>query len=230
MKKHNILVIDDDIELCELLAEYLATEGYSIYSVHDGVKGAEIVLKENFDLIILDVMLPGMGGFDVLKTIRHEKTTPILMLTAKGDDIDKILGLEMGADDYLPKPYNPRELLARIKAILRRTTAKSSVNDSNGENFSIGELFLNKGKFTASFSGRPLGLTVVEFNILEMLADSFGQVVSRDDIAREVLGRELASFDRSIDVHVSNIRKKIGNAEVIKSIRGAGYQLILEEN
>lgn len=227
MENNKILVIDDDIELCELLAEYLATDGYEITAVHNGAEGAEIVLSEDFDLIILDVMLPGMGGFDVLKTIRKEKTTPILMLTAKGDDIDKILGLEMGADDYLPKPYNPRELLARIKAILRRSSAPKS-EPAHNEIINAGSFVIDTGRLTASYKGTSLGLTVVEFNILELLAKNIGKVVTREDIAEKVLGRELSTFDRSIDVHISNIRKKASDPDVVKSIRGTGYQLLTE--
>lgn len=225
MNRYKILVIDDDTVLCELLGEYLETEGYDIMSVHNGNEGAELVLSEEFDLIILDVMLPGMGGFDVLKTVRKEIMTPILMLTAKGDDIDKIVGLEMGADDYLPKPYNPRELLARIKAILRRS-ASGKESAARPETISLGGFHLDTAKLTATFNNEPMGLTVVEFNILEMLLSNAGSLVSRENIAQKVLGRELSSFDRSIDVHVSNIRKKAGNPDIIKSIRGAGYQLI----
>jgi len=227
MKIYKILVIDDDIELCDLLSEYLATEGYSIEAIHNGAKGAEAVLKDDYDLIILDVMLPGMGGFDVLKTIRKEKKTPILMLTAKGDDIDKILGLEMGADDYLPKPYNPRELLARIKAILRRTEPSDKNIQSKSENIVAGDFNINMGKLTATYKNSPIGLTVVELNILEMLVKNAGMVVTREDVAMKVLGRELNAFDRSIDVHISNIRKKIGDNDIIKSIRGVGYQLMI---
>jgi len=227
MEKNRILVIDDDIELCELLAEYLETEGYHIQAVHNGAEGAQVVISHDFDLIILDVMLPGMGGFDVLKSIRAVKMTPILMLTAKGDDIDKILGLEMGADDYMPKPYNPRELLARIKAILRRSSLPKDSYKSN-EILNTGNFIIDTGMLKASYKGKQLGLTVVEFNILEMLAKNIGKVVTRDEIAQNVLGRELASFDRSIDVHISNIRKKASDPEVVKSIRGAGYQLLTE--
>lgn len=228
MKRYNILLIDDDVELCDLLAEYLGTEGYNIRAVHNGATGADVVLSEDFELIILDVMLPGMGGFDVLKTIRMHKTTPILMLTAKGDDIDKILGLEMGADDYMPKPYNPRELLARIKAILRRTSSHENSFKNKPETIIAGDFSLNIGKLSAIYKGTALGLTVVEFNILEMLVEHAGNLVTRDDIAKQVLGRELSAFDRSIDVHVSNIRKKADDADIIKSIRGSGYQLLLD--
>lgn len=227
MKDYKILVIDDDVELCELLNEYLQTEGYSIQAVHNGLEGAEIATENSYDIIILDVMLPGMDGFEVLKRIRATKTTPVLMLTAKGDDIEKILGLEMGADDYLPKPYNPRELLARIKAILRRSnTAKEESNTPAVVN--TGNFLLDNSRLTASYKGTDLRLTVVEFNILSMLISNRGRAVTRDEIAEEVLGRELSTFDRSIDVHVSNIRKKASDPDIIKSIRGAGYQLIPE--
>jgi two-component system response regulator CpxR len=224
MSELNILVIDDDVELCELLGEYLDTEGYKIEAVHNGAEGADKVIQNDYSLIILDVMLPGMGGFDVLQKIRSVKNTPVLMLTAKGDDIDKILGLEMGADDYLPKPYNPRELLARIKAILRRTEIKETSKISEDE-IAIGQLVLNKNNLSGSFAGKDLNLTVVEFNMLNMLAEEAGKVVTREDIAETVLGRTLTPFDRSVDVHMSNIRKKLGNNDIIKSIRGVGYHL-----
>ncbi|PLX71111.1 MAG: DNA-binding response regulator [Denitrovibrio sp.] len=226
MSVHKIIVIDDDIVLCELLTEYLEKEGYQITTVHNGKEGVKAALSEDFDLIILDVMLPGMGGFDVLRTIRKQKMTPTLMLTAKGDDTDKIAGFEMGADDYLPKPYNPKELLARIRAILRRST--DTLQKNIPEIISAGGFTLNTAKLTASYKDNPLGLTVVEFKILEMLVSNIGKAVSREDIAMRVLDRELSSYDRSIDVHVSNIRKKTSQPEIIKSIRGAGYQLIPE--
>jgi two-component system response regulator CpxR len=225
MEKYRVLIIDDDVELCGLLSEYLGSEEYETASVHNGIEGADTALAEDFDLIILDIMLPGKGGLDVLKAVRREKTTPVLMLTAKGDDIDRILGLELGADDYLPKPYNPRELLARIKAILRRTSP-SQTQSAKPETISAGGFTLNTGKLSAIYKERMLDLTSAEYCLLEMLALNAGTVVTREDIARHVLGRELSSFDRSIDVHISNIRKKAGDTGVIKSIRGTGYQLI----
>lgn len=224
MDMGTILVIDDDIELCELLSEYLQTEGFRIHSIHNGAEGAQEALTGNYSLIILDVMLPGMGGFDVLRTIRSEKNTPILMLTARGDDIDRIVGLEMGADDYLPKPYNPRELLARIRAILRRLDTPRT-ESAKPDVLAVGNLNLHHASLSATLDGENLHLTVVEFNLLELLAKRAGSVVQREEIAETVLGRPLQAYDRSIDVHISNLRKKLGDHESIKSIRGAGYML-----
>ncbi|GAB1537194.1 response regulator transcription factor [Geovibrio sp. ADMFC3] len=219
----NILIIDDDKELCELLETYLGEEGFLVESVHEGVKGLEKAANGNFSLIILDVMLPGMDGFTILRKLRKTNDTPVFMLTARGEEGDRISGIENGADDYLPKPFNPRELIVRIKAILRRTGRSST-----GDIIEAGNLRINTALLNAYVDGEEVPLTSAEFQILEMLMRNPGKTVSRDDISKFVFERELNSFDRSIDVHISNIRKKIGSTDSIKSIRGAGYILTAE--
>ena len=224
-----LLVIDDDIELCELLAEYLQPEGFRVDMLHSGVPAVDKVLSQDYALIVLDVMLPGLRGFEVLKKIRASSRVPVIMLTARGEDVDRILGLEIGADDYLPKPFNPRELSARIHAVLRRTTSARAVAEAapTEEGFSLGDLELRPASRLALRQGSELDLTSVEFDLLKTFLASPGVVLARDVLAREVLGRDLAPFDRSIDVHVSNLRRKLGPApdgnERIKAIRGAGY-------
>ncbi len=227
---HKILVIDDDKELCSLLVDYLNPEGFEIEAVNDGKAGLEQALSEKFDLIVLDVMLPGMNGFDVLNRIRSKSNTPVLMLTAKGDDIDRIVGLEMGADDYLPKPFNPRELVARIRAVLRRLNPARQKADISQETdlLTIDDIHINLGTRTAKQAGKTVSLTAMEFNLLASLMRSAGQIVLREELINEVLGRDQTPFDRSIDVHISNLRKKIGHKsgphDRIKTIRGVGYQ------
>jgi DNA-binding response OmpR family regulator len=220
-----VLVIDDDVELCELVSEYLAREGFSIETVHNGEQGVVRALSGDHSLVVLDVMLPGIGGFEVLRRIRKDSRQPVLMLTARGDDVDRIVGLELGADDYLPKPFNPRELVARIRAILRRT--KSYKEDEPNERLSAGDVEVDTGARTVRRGGNLIELTAVEFDLLAALLRSVGRVVSREDLVKSVLGRNLTPFDRSIDMHVSNLRKKLGQqpsgSERIKTIRGVGY-------
>jgi len=222
-----LLVIDDDVELCELLAEYLQPEGFRIDTLHSGAEAVEKALSRDYALIVLDVMLPGLRGFEVLKKIRASSRVPVIMLTARGEDVDRILGLEIGADDYLPKPFNPRELSARIHAVLRRTTTAPPESAQEEERFSLGDLELRPASRLALRQGRELDLTSVEFDLLKTFLTFPGIVLLRDNLARGVLGRDLAPFDRSIDVHVSNLRRKLGPApdgnERIKAIRGAGY-------
>ena len=219
-----LLIIDDDTELCEMLSEYLAIENFVISSVHNGTKGAEAVLAESYDAVVLDVMLPGMNGFDVLKKIREHSRVPVIMLTAKGDDIDRILGLEMGADDYLPKPFNPRELAARIKAILRRATASEETGNTE-----CGQLSVKPSARKAFFADKELLLTSTEFMILLVLVENAGQVVSKEALCEQALGREIAAYDRSVDMHISHLRKKIPDGEnLIITVRGTGYQLVKE--
>jgi two-component system response regulator CpxR len=220
-----VLIVDDDVQLCRLLAERLSTEGFTIEAVHDGVRGLERALSLEHALVVLDLMLPGMGGLDVLRRLRMKSPIPVLILTARGEDIDKILGLEIGADDYVPKPFNPRELVARIRAILRRTstTAVSAGALINGD------IRLDPLSREASLNATPLNLTSVEFTLLELLLRQAGHVVTREQLTESVLGRKLGPFDRVIDVHVSNIRKKLGaseNGQRIKSIRGSGYLFV----
>jgi DNA-binding response OmpR family regulator len=225
-----ILVVDDDAELCELIAEYLKPEGFEVKAVHNGKHGVEQALTGEFALIVLDVMLPGLRGFDALRRIRARSGTPVIMLTARDDDVDRILGLESGADDYVPKPFNPRELAARIQAVLRRavtTGASMESTASVNERIALGDVELDRGTRSVRRGNRELELTSVEFDLLAIFLKAPGRVISRDELVKSVLGRELAPFDRSIDVHVSNLRRKLGPApegtERIKAIRSVGY-------
>lgn len=226
---NRILVIDDDVELCELLTDYLSGEGFSVETVNNGKQGSEQALATEYVLVVLDVMLPEMNGFDVLRKIRESSKVPVIMLTARGDDIDRIVGLELGADDYLPKPFNPRELVARIRAIQRRveTTELSSSSAQKGAELKVGDLVLCSSNRTVKRGSENIDLTSVEFNLLEVLLYRAGEVISRDDLVEKVLGRRLSAYDRSIDVHVSALRKKLGhfdgNMERIRTIRGVGY-------
>jgi two-component system response regulator CpxR len=223
-----VLVVDDDIELCELVAEYLQPEGFDVEAVHDGERGVERARSGEFALVVLDVMLPGLSGFEVLRRIRAGSRTPVLMLTARGDDVDRIVGLELGADDYLPKPFNPRELVARIRAILRRTKPDSSgIATPLSERLIVGDVELDTGTRVVRRAGELVNLTAVEFNLLEVFLRAAGRVVTREELIKTVLDREFTPYDRSIDMHVSNLRKKlghyIGEVERIKTVRGVGY-------
>lgn len=225
-----ILAIEDDVELCELLSEYLGPEGFRFSAVHSGKRGVEAALKGEHDIVILDVMLPEMNGFDVLRNIRAESDVPVIMLTARGDDVDRIVGLEIGADDYVPKPFNPRELIARIKAVLRRYEAGAVVNtvsDNGGSVLRVADIELDRGAHVVKKDGDPVDLTSLEFKLLETFLDRAGQIIKRQELVRKVLERSYSPFDRSIDVHISNLRKKLGPAtdgiERIKTIRGEGY-------
>jgi two-component system response regulator CpxR len=234
----DILIIDDDTELCDLLTDYLGPEGFRVESAHEGELGGELAINRPYDLVILDVMLPGINGFDVLRRIRSRSTVPVIMLTARGDDVDRIVGLELGADDYLPKPFNPRELVARIHAIQRRTLAATEARGpahSRKDNVRlvIDDLELIPARQSVVCAGRKVALTAVQFAILHQLLLRAGEVVSRDELAETVLGRKLEMFDRSIDVHISGLRKKLDNRgpgrERIKSVRGIGYQFLVDE-
>ncbi|WP_422132843.1 response regulator [Endozoicomonas sp. ALD040] len=220
-----LLLIDDDIELCELLIEYLATEGYSVNAVHDGESGAHAALSGEYQLVLLDVTLPKLNGFEVLKKIRQTSDIPVLMLTARGDDVDRIIGLEIGADDYLPKPYNHRELVARIKAILRR--GRSPGTEVGNKVLSIDDITLNLANREAKMGETLLELTATEFMVLKALIEKAGELISRDELTQIALNRRLTLYDRAIDMHVSNVRKKIGTrpdgSPRIKTVRGAGY-------
>jgi len=230
-----ILVIDDDEELCELLKDYLGPEGFEIEAVHDSDKGIERALSNEHDFVVLDVMLPGISGFEVLRSIRKSSGIPVLMLTARGEDVDRIVGLEMGADDYLPKPFNPRELVARIRAIQRRgeTKTEDTLQPEPLKRLVAGDIALDTGTRTVTKKTKTVELTAAEFDLLEMLLRSAGEVVSRKDLVSKVLGRGLDPFDRSIDVHVSSLRKKLGHKikgmERIKTVRGIGYLYALPE-
>lgn len=221
-----ILVIDDDVELCSLVAEYLKPEGFQVDSVYDGQSGLERALDGDHLLVVLDVMLPRLNGFEVLRRIRNQSRIPVLLLTARGEDVDRIVGLEIGADDYLPKPFNPRELVARIHAILRRTREKP-IRAPMPEIVRVGDVELDPATRTVRHAGEPVELTSVEFSLLEMLLREAGRVVSRERLADVVLSRKFSPFDRSIDMHVSKVRKKLGDSnggtDHIKTVRGVGY-------
>jgi DNA-binding response OmpR family regulator len=221
-----VLIVDDDIKLCRLLSERLSSEGFALEAVHDGARGLERVLSDEHALVILDLMLPGMGGLDVLRRVRTHSPVPVLILTARGEDVDRILGLEIGADDYLPKPFNPRELIARIRAILRRTSRSAA----SGGSLRIGDIYLDPAAREAWLDTTRLDLTSVEFALFEALLRDAGHVVTREQLTESVLGRKLGPFDRVIDVHISNLRKKLGRArgeERIKSVRGSGYLFVV---
>lgn len=222
-----ILIIDDDVELVTLLVDYLTLEGFEVKPAHDGQTGLSILSREAFDLIILDVMMPGMTGTQVLVKIRETSHTPVLMLTARGDPVDRILGLELGADDYVPKPCPPRELVARIRAILRR----SKTSEFGRGPLVVGPLSIDMAQRTVTLSGQPVTLTGTELSLLEMLAQQAGQPVAKSEIYPRVLGRPMGRYDRAIDVHISSIRHKLAeinpDALSIESIRGVGYQLVV---
>ena len=226
-----ILIIDDDADLCDLLSDYLGSEGFEVRAVNDGLLGLEQAVSGLEELVVLDVMLPCINGFEVLRRIRAVSRIPVLMLTARGEDVDRIVGLEIGADDYLPKPFNPRELVARIRAVLRRAESQAvqvqaSIPAESGK-VVVGDVELLTGSRTVLLSGRKVEMTTVEFAILETLLRQAGMVVSRNDLVKQALGRILTAYDRSIDVHVSSLRKKLGqrkeDQERIKTIRNIGY-------
>ena len=225
IRMDHVLVVDDDVELCALVQEYLTAEGFSLKAVHDGEQGLQQALSNEYALVVLDVMLPGINGFEVLRRIRSVSKIPVLLLTARGEDVDRIVGLEIGADDYLPKPFNPRELVARIRAILRRT--KRVTADVVPEMLSVGDVELDPATRSVQRAGQPVDLTSVEFNLLEVLLREAGRVVTRERLVNAVLSRKFMPFDRSIDMHVSKVRRKLGDSEEdgdhIKTIRGVGY-------
>ncbi|MCW8934529.1 MAG: response regulator transcription factor [Gammaproteobacteria bacterium] len=229
----HILIIDDDTELSSMLGEYLSAEGLHIDYAFDGKQGLEKTLAGLYDAVVLDVMMPELDGFEVLRRIRSQSSVPVLMLTAKGDDIDRIVGLEIGADDYLSKPFNPRELLARLRAVLRRTQNNRQhdlpENETGQEPVQyIGPLKINPSSRTALVRGQVLDLTSTEFNLLLNLVKQAGKIVSKENLSEHGLGRTLEKYDRSIDMHMSNLRKKMAQYELgsmIVTVRGQGYQL-----
>jgi DNA-binding response OmpR family regulator len=221
---NSLLIVDDDVELCALLTERLAEDGFNLSAAHNGLDGLELASSGSYSLVILDVMLPRMGGIDVLKELRARSSVPVLMLTARGDDIDRIIGLEVGADDYLPKPFNPRELVARIKAILRRIEERRTDLDK----FTAGDILIDTALREAYVGDRSLQLTTIEFALLEVLVRNPGRALSREYLTDIALGRRLGAFDRTIDVHISNLRRKLDEhrgVQRIKTIRGSGYLL-----
>jgi two-component system response regulator CpxR len=226
-----VLLVDDDRELCRMLAEYLNPEGFRLTTVHDGDEALYALGRHHFDLIVLDVMLPRLGGLDVLRLLRQKNSTPVLMLTARGEDIDRVVGLELGADDYLPKPFNPRELVARMRAILRRSLLLEP-QAGRRDRIDAGPLSLLFSSRTASARGETVTLTGAEFRVLEVLMQQIGIVVSREQLTRQVLGRRLTPYDRSIDTHISNIRRKlaaVADEISIVNVRRTGYVLTVAE-
>lgn len=223
-----VLLIDDDTELCSMLVDYLARHGFSVTTEHNGEHGLHRALTGEFSMVLLDVMLPGLDGFEVLRRLRTSSQVSVLLLTARGEDIDRIVGLEIGADDYLPKPFNPRELLARVRAILRRAAA-SKPNRAAIKHLSVGGIELDTGARTAICNGAELELTNVEFELLCTLMQAPGQILTREHLTETVLDRRFNPFDRSLDMHVSRLRRKLDDAaqlgDQIKTIRSVGYQL-----
>lgn len=216
-------MIDDDVELCSLLEEFLRREGFEVQVENDGKRGLERAMRNEADLIVLDVMLPGMDGFGILRKLRAQSRVPVLMLTARGEDVDRIVGLELGADDYLSKPFNPRELAARVRAILRRIETKPV-----GAKVEVNGVGLDPGSREVRVDGKQVAVTTLEFDILEQLMRSAGRVVSRDALMESMYNRKATPFDRSIDMHVSHLRKKLESERtLIKTIRGVGYQFCL---
>jgi two-component system response regulator CpxR len=228
-----ILLIDDDSELCEMLTEFLQPEGFYVEAVYEPYRGLKRGLSGEHFLIILDVMLPGMTGFELLQKLRKTSSIPVLMLTAKGEDIDRILGLEMGADDYLPKPFNPRELVARIRAIQRRTIPHKDFQPERRAQLKLDDIEIDLGSRTVKKNSNNIKITEVEFSLLYELMQKAGQVMTREELTEKVLNRELEIFDRSIDVHVSSLRRKLGNRingrERITTMRKVGYLYTRQE-
>ncbi|MBF0501560.1 MAG: response regulator transcription factor [Candidatus Riflebacteria bacterium] len=222
-----LLIIDDDKELCDLLKEYLTGEGYDLAFSHSGNEGLEKAMSGSFQLIILDAMLPELSGFEILRQLRVQKSIPVIMLTARGEEVDRIVGLELGADDYLAKPFSPRELVARIKAILRRSQSDRSHHGASSEILKISDLEMHVSGRMLLKNGERVALTEMEFHILEILLKNAGHLVKRQELAIQALGRHLTFDDRSLDVHISSIRKKLGNRvgaiDRVRTVRGEGY-------
>ena len=229
-----LLVIDDDRKLCRLIRDYLEPMGYRVTAVHTGPDGVEQSTKEAYQAIILDVMLPGLDGFEVLKQIRRKSNVPVLMLTGRGDESDRIVGLEIGADDYLPKTFSTRELLARLRAVTRRSALAGTSESAEEIELVVGALRVNPGARTAVLGDQPLELTPVEFDLLASLARGRGRVKTREQLLDEIRDRNYDVFDRSIDVHISALRKKLGDdpktPRFIRTVRAAGYMLIRPED
>jgi len=225
---NRILLADDDVELCGMLKQYLEVEGFQVGMAHDGEAALNQVRTGDYDLMVLDVMMPQLNGFDVLRELRRDSLLPVLMLTARGEDVDSIVGLELGADDYLPKPCNPRVLVARIRAILRREQTQHGEETAPPETLTLGDLEIQTGSRTVTLDGEPVAMTSTEYSVLEVLLREAGHVVSKAELSERALGRTLTRYDRSIDMHLSSLRKKLGplanGGERIKTVRGVGYQ------
>ncbi len=224
-----VLLIDDDVELVEMLKEYIEQENFAVQVAYDGLAGSQMLLQQAFDIVVLDVMMPKLNGIETLKAIRQHSNVPVIMLTARGDNTDRIIGLELGADDYVPKPSSPRELVARIRAILRRVRPQENINSLVAQ-ITIGALTIWPAQRLVEWNNEPVILTSTEYSLLEILAKNAGQVVSKQDLSQHGLGRQLARFDRSIDVHLSSIRHKLGllpdGRHCIQTVFRSGYQLL----
>lgn len=229
-----LLLVDDDRELAGMLGEYFAREGFEMTLVHDGRTGVELALSGNYALAILDVMMPGLSGVEVLARVRTQSQLPVIMLTAKGDDIDRIVGLEMGADDYVAKPCTPRELVARVRSVLRRVQSANQKDEEANLPLVVDRLKLVPERRTAEWNAAPLDLTSTEFSLLWLLARQAGRAVGKGELSQAALGRPLSRYDRSIDVHISSLRHKLGpgpdGLSWIQTVRGIGYQLIREQS
>lgn len=227
----SVLLVDDDVELVDMLGQYLRRDGFDVAVVHDGARGLEEALSGRHTIAVIDVMMPGMDGIETLRCIRRQSQLPVLMLTAKGDDVDRIVGLELGADDYVAKPCTPRELAARLRAILRRTQIQKQEPQPQAS-ISIGAMTLWSDQRRAECNGQPLALTSTEFSLLDVLARNVGKTVSKNALSEQGLGRALARFDRNIDVHLSSIRQKLGSLadgrSMIQTVYRQGYMLIRE--
>ncbi|PTT41835.1 DNA-binding response regulator [Acidovorax sp. HMWF018] len=228
-----VLLVDDDVELTEMLSLYLTREGFLVHAMHDGESGSAEAVRGSYAIVVLDIMMPRMSGIETLRRIRASSQVPVLMLTARGENVDRIVGLDMGADDYVPKPCTPGELAARIRAILRRTEMREATSaHATARILHAGQLALWPGSRRALWCGQQLELTGTEFSLLEVLARHAGQLVSKDNISQQAFGKPLARFDRRIDVHISSIRQKLGarpdGQSWIQSVRGRGYQLLEE--
>lgn len=226
-----LLLIDDDAELSQLVMDYLALDGYQVDHAADGLSGLKQAQSQEYQLILLDIMLPELDGLSVLKQLRQQHYCPVLMLTARGDDIDRIVGLELGADDYLAKPFNPRELSARVKAILRRVELAKQQPANIASQLQLNGVMLNRHNRQAYVDSQLLTLTATEFDLLDYLMQHAGRVISKEELSKEILGRPLQAFDRSLDMHVSNIRRKIGHYnphEKIQTLRGSGYLFLVQ--
>lgn len=226
-----VLIVDDDVDLTAMLSQFLIREGFQVHVVHDGETGVEEATGGDYSVVVMDIMMPRISGIEALRRIRNTSNVPVLMLTARGDNIDRIVGLDMGADDYVPKPFNPGELVARIRAILRRVDGRDLAATNRGaRELQAGGLKLWLGSRRAQWQDQPLELTGTEYTLLEVLARHAGQLVSRQDISMQAFGQPLGPFDRRIDVHISSIRQKLGmrsdGQSWIQSVRGQGYQLL----
>jgi two-component system response regulator CpxR len=236
MTTNRILLADDDVELCEMLAEYLERDGFEVSVAHDGATALDKARSGEHDLVVLDIMMPKMTGLDVLRELREESLIPVLILTARGDDVDSVVGLELGADDYLAKPCNPRVLVARIRAILRRAENNPGQTESSPAStpLKVEDVELFRGSRKVLRDGKPVAMTSTEFGVLEALMQRAGNVVSKEELSTQALGRELSRYDRSLDMHVSNLRKKLGarhdGDERIKTVRGVGYLFTVNDN